>query len=538
MACPRWYLPMSRALLLVAILLSTATPALALPPPCNSGRVWEDSNGNGRMDSGEKPLEGIKLSDGTGVVLTDADGRYTLPLVDGRTTFLIKPATHELPARRDGTPDFWTHVQREPGPPLKFGGIPAQAAMCRDFGLLQKTAASAGPLEVLVFADPQVKSTVDVDYYARDIVGPLGSAQRAQLGITLGDVVDDDLSLYTEMIGTTQSLGVPWLHVAGNHDLDLDAPSDEDSLRTYRRHFGPDTFAWEEARAVFVVLDNVVYRPGGKPAYVGGLREQQFGFLESYLPTVPTDRLLVLAMHIPLFNDPPGAETFRTADRQRLFDLLRDFPHVLVLSGHTHTQRHWHHDAASGWRGARPLHEYNVGAASGAFWSGVKDAAGIPQATMADGTPNGHARLRVKEGGDYSLTWHVAREPDDSGIGLHLPKVLRQGAYPAWGVYANVYMGDAETRVEYRVDGGEWQPMKKVLQPDPALLVENMRDDLATELRGYDRSPEAKASQHLWRGALPTGLATGEHRVEVRASDRWRGLLHAQASYRLETAAP
>ena len=80
--------------------------------------------------------------------------------------------------------------------------------------------------------------------------------------------------------------------------------------------------------------------------------------------------------------------------------------------------------------------------------------------------------------------------------------------------------------------------MRKVVHPDPALLVENVRDDLATGLRGYDRSPEAKPSQHLWRGALPTDLPAGEHTVEVRASDRWRGMLTDAAVYRLEEARP
>ena len=157
---------------------------------------------------------------------------------------------------------------------------------------------------------------------------------------------------------------------------------------------------------------------------------------------------------------------------------------------------------------------------------------------MADGTPNGYARLRVDAGGAYALSWHSARDADGSGIGLHAPRVLRKGAYPAWGVFANVYMGDAETRVEYRIDGGEWRPMKRVEQPDPRLLVENMRDDTADALRGYDRSPEAEASQHLWRGALPTDLAEGEHAVEVRAFDRWQGERSARTSYRLQVAEP
>ena len=123
-------------------------------------------------------------------------------------------------------------------------------------------------------------------------------------------------------------------------------------------------------------------------------------------------------------------------------------------------------------------------------------------------------------------------------MALHAPKVLRKGAYPAWGVYANVFMGEDDTRVEYRVDDGDWQPMKKVLQPDPNLLAENMKDDAADALRGYDRSPEATPSTHLWRGALPTGLGVGEHQVEVRAFDRWRGEQRARTSYRLQAVSP
>src|SRR3546814_20165486 len=91
-----------------------------------------------------------------------------------------------------------------------------------------------------------------------------------------------------------------------------------------------------------------------KPAYIGGFREDQFAFLEAYLPTVPKERLLVLGMHIPLF-EPAGRDTFRAADRERLFALLRDFPHVLVLRAHSHTQQPWFPHPATAWHGPQPL---------------------------------------------------------------------------------------------------------------------------------------------------------------------------------------
>lgn len=513
-----------------------------------SGLVYEDRNGDGRQGRAERGVAGVAVSNGRDVVRTGPDGRYRLPARSGQTVFAIKPAGWRLAQGPAALPAFWRHLPPDPAPALKYGGIPAAPVPARfDLGLRREESSSASvptpALEVRVFGDPQVKSMRDVDFYARDIVDSVlaerASASAAspppRLGISLGDIADDVLSLYPALNAQTRRMGIPWLHVPGNHDLDFDATRDEDSLLSFRNVYGPDTFAWEEPQAVFVGLDDVIYRPGQRPAYIGGFREEQFAFLEAYLPGVPKDRLLVLAMHIPLF-EPEGKDTFRDADRERLFALLRDFPQVLILSAHTHIQQHRLHDARSGWHGARPLHEYNVGAACGAFWSGAEDAAGIPDTTMADGTPNGYAALRVETGGAYALAWHPARDAQDTQIGLHAPKVLRRGAYPAWGVYANVYMGRDDTRVEFRIDGGEWKPMSKVSRADPRLTQENVRDDTAANLRGYDRSPEAELSPHLWRGALATDLAPGAHRVEVRAFDSWHGETRAQTEYRLQEA--
>jgi hypothetical protein len=537
---PAWIVPVL-AMLLAAGPGQASTDSDA----CESGVVFRDVNRNGQRETGEPGIAGIRVSDGVDIVETDSEGRYRLPLVDGRSRFVIKPAGYSVPTRSDGLPDFWHNVQLSPGPTLRFGGIPVSDAPCRDFAL-QEAPRREGDLEVLLFADPQTKSAVDVDYYARDIVEPLVRAAEsggriADLGISLGDIVNDDLSLYPAINAVTARMRVPWLHVAGNHDLDFDAADDDASLSTYRHHFGPDTFAWEEPEASFVLLDDVIYRPGQTPAYIGGLREEQFAFLQRYLASARRDRLLVVGVHIPLFDTAPGRETFRRADRERLFAMLAPFPKVLLLSGHSHNQQHVWHGAENGWEGAQPLHEYNVGAACGAFWSGVKDAQGIPDTTMSDGTPNGHASLRIPLQGEYALDWHPARLSDrgdafTSAMALHAPRVLRHGAWPGQGVYANVFMGDADSRVEYRVDEGAWMPMQRVVQADPRLLAENIADDQATSLRGYDRAPEAGPSSHLWRGSLPTDLPPSEHVIEVRAFDRWQGERRAGARYRLVEA--
>ena len=483
------------------------------------GRVFDDRDGDGLRQPGEPGIQGVVVSDGRTLAVTDGEGRYRLQARSDAPVFVVKPAGWRLPRRGDGLPAAW-HPAHAAGP--RSG----------DFALRRQDPRRDAARSVLVLADPQVKSLLDVDHYARDIIAPLlaGGGMDADLGIVLGDIVDDVPELYPEINAATTRLGLPWLHVPGNHDLDPAAGADAGSLSAFHASYGPDTFAWHEGAATFLALDDVVLLPGQRPAYVGGLREDQFAFLEAWLPTVPKDRLLVLALHIPLFDTaaPGRPATFRSADRERLFALLREFPRVLVLSGHRHTQRHHRHGAAEGWHGATPLHEFNVGAASGAFWSGAPDADGIPDATMADGTPNGHALLEIDADGGYRLSWHPARLPRHDpartpAMHLHAPRVLRRGAYPAWAVYANVYMGEADTRVEYRVGEGDWRPMARVERPDPWLMAENARDDEAASLRGYDRSPEAEPSAHLWRGALPTDLDAGDHAVEVRAFDRWHG---------------
>lgn len=537
----------SEGVCMLGLLFCAAGAVAADAPAVLAGLVYDDRDGDGRRDRGEPGIAGVLVSNGRALAETDAAGRYRIAVAPGQTVFAIKPAGWRLPQNDPARPGAWRHVPALAPPSVKYGGI-APDPVPRSFDIgLRRAPPGDGWLEVRVFADPQVKSRADVGYYTRDIVdsvlaesrlaepaSPNDAPRRApELGLSLGDIVDDDLSLYPALNAETRRIGVPWLHVAGNHDLDFDVARDEDSLLSFRNTFGPDTFAWEEDEAVFVGLDDVIYLPGANPGYIGGLREDQFALLEAYLPRVPKQRLLVLAMHIPLFEY-EGRDTFRDADRARLFALLRDFPNVLILSGHSHAQQHWMHDARSGWQGAAPLHEYNVGAACGAFWTGVKDASGIPDTTMADGTPNGYASLGIGRDGRYTLAWRVARDPQDAQIGLHAPKVLRRGAYPAYGVYANVYMGRADTRVEFRIDDGAWKPMRRVVAPDPRVVRENMLDADADALRGYDRSAEATPSPHLWRGALPTDLAPGAHRIDVRAFDAWCGEVRAQGEYRLQ----
>ena len=212
-----------------------------------------------------------------------------------------------------------------------------------------------------------------------------------------------------------------------------------------------------------------------------------------------------------------NAETFRAADRARLFALLQDRPHNLWLSGHTHYQRHVFHGAAEGWRGAQPLHEYNVAAASGSFWGGPADANGIPIATMADGTPHGYAFLTVG-GTEVRMDYRAARHPSDFQIGLHVPAAVKpRTGYISY--YANVFNGHDGWKVETRVDSREWNDMRRVLDWDPEYAQLYLAQDTLPTPLATPRLPDPVVCYHLWRSYVPADLGLGVHVVEVRASD-------------------
>lgn len=516
------------------ILGFSSTSALALPPVID-GLVFDDRNSNGVQDKSEPGISGIAVSDGQAITRTDAKGRWQLVPSEASIAFVIKPDGWQVPMDSSGLPDFWIDLHSEKA----SRGI--AFALQRVKRTADKPKTEDRKLDLLVFGDPQPKNSQDVGYYEKDIVEPLIGRTQAELGISLGDIVHGNLSLFPAMNQVTRRLNTPWLHVSGNHDRDHGAQSDEQSLQTFSKFYGPDTFAWEQSGVSIVVLDDVIHNPNsGVPAtYMGGLRESQFQFLKSYLTSIPKDRRVILAMHVPVFDSEanPKLHTFRDPDRQRLFSILSGFENILLLTGHSHMQRHFFHDVKTGWQGKTPLHEFNVGAACGAFWTGIKDAEGIPDAIMQDGTPNGVARLSWTEKASPRLSWQVARASSDKQMQLFAPKVLRHKSYPGFGVYANVFMGMASTLVEYRVDDAEWKPMLRVEATDPNVLEINIADARSDKLRSYDLASEALVSAHLWRGAVPTNLTPGKHRIEVRAKLNAEWFVES-AEYELQHAEP
>lgn len=497
------------------------------------GYVYEDQNGNGKKDRREQGIAHVNVSNGVDVVLTDANGYYELDVADDNIIFVVKPAGFQFPLDAYNLPQFY-HVHKPKGSPteLRYAAFPPTPVVENvDFALHATT--ESEQFSAFIFGDPQAYVARELEFFDRGIVSEVvGQTEGITFGISLGDLVGDDLSLHSPYKEIVAKIGLPWYNVIGNHDMNFDVTADSLSDETFELNFGPANYAFNYGNAHFIVLDDILYPdPRDGQGYWGGFREDQLDFVENNLKHIDKDKLIVLAFHIPLQHT--NGNSFRPEDRQRLFDILKDFPHTLSLSAHRHTQSQIFYGAEDGWRQEKPHHEYNVGTTSGDWYSGEVDHRGVPSATMRDGTPQGYAFLHV-DGNQYKLDYKVAGQSADYQIRAFHPYVVPQGRSSRAGLFANFFMGHRNSKVEYRINDGDWQPMRLHPGVDPYYVSKLYPWDNVDYLLPGRRPTDAIPSSHLWRVALPTNMDIGIHEIEIRATDDYGRAFIQKSRYRIE----
>ena len=297
---------------------------------------------------------------------------------------------------------------------------------------------------MIVFTDPQPESEVEVNFIRDDVVnGVIGS--NAAFGMTTGDIMFDDLSLYPRLNRIIGQIGLPWYNIGGNHDLNYEAPGAKYSRETFKRTYGPNYYAFEYGGALFLMLDNVNYlgpdpaRPYGAGKFEGRIGERQLAFIANVLKEYPADTLVVACMHIPLQNYLDGADpATNTVDRAEFLQLLAGRPNTVSLSGHTHTTEHHYFGAADGFVGPVPHHHHVLTAVSGSWWSGPYDHRGIAAADSRDGSPNGFHILSI-DGANYSTRFQPANEPHARQMRISLDSEFHRDRKE---LYAEFRMGE------------------------------------------------------------------------------------------------
>lgn len=507
---------------LFLLLLSSLALAGRAASDVATGTVFEDRNGNGIREAGEKGLKGVAVSNQRDIVLTDAGGRWTLPLQpEGETTFfIIKPRGYTPPLNADQLPRFsYTHKPAG-SPKLKFPGLAPTGPLpvSIDFALAPQK--EPDTFQAIFFGDTQPRDLTEVGYFKHDIVDELIGTTQAKFGVTLGDIVFDDLSLMEPHNAAVALIGLPWWNVIGNHDVNADAAVQADFDDTYNRIYGPGYFSFNYGPVHFVSLNNIRFEPpmtrGTNTAtWRAGLEPQQVQWLARDLELVPDKQLVVLMMHVPLDD---------MTNRTEVYRLLEKRPYSFSISGHTHWHEHRILRRADGWLAATPHHHVVNVTACGSWWTGQPDELGIPHTTMRDGAPNGYSVLTFADRG-LTVDFKAARRPADYQVNIMAPVRISASSTNATPVHVNVFNGSEESKVRMRLNNrGSWINLAKVLEPDPSYVAAVEREPKEPSKPWRTLSKPIK-SPHLWKATLPKDMPAGTHYICVEATDA-NGKLH------------
>jgi hypothetical protein len=510
-----------------------------------TGVVFEDGSGTGRRQPGDPGIAGVLVSNGRDVVKTDSNGRYALRVNDGTIIFVIKPTGYAVPVERGIMLPRFYYIHQPKGTPAHLGlrhrGIEPSGPLPGSVDFALEKVDEPTRFDVLMFTDPHAGSPAEIDFIRDDVVNPLIGA-KAAFGLTTGDIMSDDLSLYARYNRIIGQLGVPWHNIVGNHDLNLDAPDGKYARETFKQTFGPSYYAFEYGGALFLMLDNVDYfgarsrEPDNNCRYQGRFGKRQLAFVANVLKETPADRLVVAVMHIPLctYLDPEDPAS-NTADCAALVKLLGERPSI-SFSGHTHTTEHHYLGGEDRAAGRTPHHHHVMTAVSGSWWSGPYDHRGVAVADNHDGTPNGFHVLTV-EGNRATTRYQPAKEPNARQVRIVLDSEFHRARNEiandfrmsqlvgspiakdnagATDVLVNVFDGGPRTSVEYRI--GERSPvrMQRERRTDP-FVKEVFARNQATKKSWV----KAELCSHLWVARLPADLEAGTHCIRVRVMDEY-----------------
>ena len=512
-----------------------------------SGRVFVDSNQNGQMDAGESGLAKVRVSNGREVVLTDEDGRYKIR-VDGETLlFITKPRNFAVPLNSHMLPQFYYIHQPNGSPPgLRYKGIDPTGPLPREINFPLVPRFEEKKFEALLFADTQPQTNRELDYIRDDVIPELIGSQAA-FGMTLGDILFDDLSMFPRYNAIISKIGIPWYNVPGNHEINFEADNDKYSLETFKRFFGPPYYSFEYANALFVVLDNIEYQgngeadPGdirGNGGYEASLTSRQLKWLSNELSYVSKDTLVFVATHAPL-----GSEngSYSTKNREKLFRLLAGRPNLYSVAGHTHTTDHVYFGKEEGFSGPGEFHHHVLATVSGSWWSGPFDERGVAISDQRDGTPNGYHILEI-DGAELAVRFKGAGKPAEEQMrimfdvahhqqgkdalrdfkhGTLLDGFMSEDEVFAASVLVNLFDGGPKSSVSYRIGDGEYRPMQRVLREDPYIVEQ------------YQRYEDVKKSwvqpvksTHMFSADLDESIGEGTHTLTVRAIDEFGRVHH------------
>lgn len=509
----------------------------------------ENVNVKGTVTCDGKGVPDVEVSDGYEVTLTDTEGQYELhSKKQNGYVFISIPSGYEV-ASEGSRPIFFQYLTKG-----------TDALETKDFTLKK---VDDTHYYILCFSDVHLAArNNDTEVFDRSFIPDINAtikrlrAGGAKVyGIALGDLTWD-LYWYKNHFGLKEYLpyinkvDCPVFNVMGNHDNDpysTNNPEDGtdvdwNAARPFKKIIGPSYYSFNLGKTHYVVLDDIQYlNDGGSDGTVGARNYRnrivgsQMDWLKKDLATVRDKKApLVIAMHIPLYNNPElngqaqkDSYQLETDNAEALKQLLSGFSNVHLFTGHTHLDYNVTRDSN--------LYEHNTPAVCATWWWTSKNGyAG--NMICKDGTPAGYG---IYDFNGDSLTWQykaIGYEPDyqfrtydlnrcQITADKYAPSIDETDVAPYASVYAkknlqnqvliNVWNYDPSWKIEVTENGVEL-PVKRVFRKDPLHIIsyEMIR------LRNGDRPTKdfvTTKTAHLFLTQASSPVST----LTVKATDRF-----------------
>ena len=438
------------------------------------------------VDASGKGIEGVVVTDGHQCTLTLADGTYYLNVDDTSVKFIYisTPAGYE-PQASDGRPVFYKPF----------------SSLAKSEGIYTAEPFRLTPVEnpdratVFFTADPQPRaSTAKYDQFGfhsldccQDLYRDLKETResisgRRVFGVCLGDIVHENMDLYSDYRAGLKTLGYPTYNVIGNHDNNPSAADDESAAADFESHFGPRNYSFNVGNIHFVVLDDLIMKDknGRLTGYDQGLTDSIWEWLQADLSYVPATATIATCSHSPMFKTQSGERSGK--HKNDYANLLTGFSKVHAWAGHTHATHNYVYPAGHMFE---KVEVHTLARSTGELWTNEY---------LSYGTPRGYTIAEIENGEFKSWRFHPVKyqtgkylgaemppydfrdwDYDSSGIarmkdgGSTLDESYQMHVYPPVGtygdskVYVNVFLWDSKwNRPVFTLDGGTSVEMKPV----------------------------------------------------------------------------